>query len=126
KNLFAQSGVKIEVPGSGTRESVVNLISTLLIAALVIVLVLYQVNIGKGKNAQRLKERPAVRFTDVAGVEEAKNEVQEIVDFLKNPKKYRRLGGTLPKGAWRSAPLGQAKPTLPNPSPGRPKPTSST
>ncbi|MCH8331797.1 MAG: AAA family ATPase, partial [Bacteroidetes bacterium] len=40
-----------------------------------------------------------VTFDDVAGLDEAKVEVMEIVDFLKNPKKYTRLGGKIPKGA---------------------------
>ena len=45
-----------------------------------------------------LKEKPEVTFEDVAGVEEAKAEVQEIVEFLKNPEKFRRIGGRIPRG----------------------------
>jgi cell division protease FtsH len=41
---------------------------------------------------------PKVTFDDVAGIDEAENEVVEIVDFLKSPAKYQRLGGTVPKG----------------------------
>ena len=55
-------------------------------------------NIGKSKKGHKVRHRPSTRFCDVAGIEEAKSEVREIVDFLKNPKKYKRLGGTLPKG----------------------------
>src|SRR5579859_1440390 len=43
-------------------------------------------------------ERPGVTFNDVAGIDEVKAELQEVVDFLKEPTKYQRLGGTMPKG----------------------------
>ncbi|MFW6189976.1 MAG: ATP-dependent zinc metalloprotease FtsH [Planctomycetota bacterium] len=44
------------------------------------------------------KEKPEVDFDDVAGVEEAKEEVQEIIEFLRNPEKFRRIGGRIPRG----------------------------
>lgn len=57
-------------------------------------------NIGKSKATLFDKEaQVSVTFNDVAGLEEAKLEVMEIVDFLKNPKKYTNLGGKIPKGA---------------------------
>jgi ATP-dependent metalloprotease FtsH len=57
-------------------------------------------NIGKSKAQLYDKETAVnVNFTDVAGLEEAKVEVMEIVDFLKNPSKYTNLGGKIPKGA---------------------------
>lgn len=53
-----------------------------------------------------------VNFNDVAGLEEAKTEVMEIVDFLKNPKKYTALGGKIPKGALLIGPPGTGKTLL--------------
>jgi cell division protease FtsH len=53
---------------------------------------------GKSKARVTSKENTNVTFDDVAGVEEAKEEVMEIVEFLKNPKKFQRLGGRIPRG----------------------------
>ncbi|PWT80154.1 MAG: cell division protein FtsH [Blastocatellia bacterium] len=53
-----------------------------------------------------------VRFTDVAGVDEAENELKEIVEFLKNPKKYTNLGGRIPKGVLLVGPPGTGKTLL--------------
>jgi cell division protease FtsH len=52
------------------------------------------------------------RFCDVAGIDEAKAEVREIVDFIRDPKKYRRLGGNLPKGVLLIGPPGTGKTML--------------
>ena len=52
---------------------------------------------GKAKRYDKGKS-PEVTFDDVAGIDEAKNELKEVVDFLKTPEKYTRLGGTTPKG----------------------------
>ncbi|NLK66977.1 MAG: ATP-dependent zinc metalloprotease FtsH [Campylobacteraceae bacterium] len=57
-------------------------------------------------------EKPNVKFDDVAGVEEAKEEVQEIVDYLKNPDKYLRLGAKIPKGILLVGPPGTGKTLL--------------
>jgi cell division protease FtsH len=70
-------------------------------------------NIGKSKATLFEKgTRVNVTFTDVAGLDEAKVEVMEIVDFLKNPKKYTSLGGKIPKGALLVGPPGTGKTLL--------------
>ena len=54
--------------------------------------------LGRSRAKRYSEEQPKVTFDDVAGIDEAENELIEIVDFLKNPSKYQRLGGTVPKG----------------------------
>jgi cell division protease FtsH len=67
-----------------------------------------------GKSRARLlsSDDRKVSFADVAGIEEAKEEVGEIVDFLKNPKKFTRLGGRIPKGVLLMGPPGTGKTLL--------------
>ncbi len=70
-------------------------------------------NIGKSKAQLFDKDTMVnINFNDVAGLEEAKVEIMEIVDFLKNPKKYTQLGGKIPKGALLVGPPGTGKTLL--------------
>ncbi|NQE63837.1 ATP-dependent zinc metalloprotease FtsH [Caulobacter sp. RHG1] len=66
---------------------------------------------GFGKSKARLltENKNRITFEDVAGVDEAKEELQEVVDFLKDPAKFQRLGGKIPKGALLVGPPGTGK-----------------
>ena len=67
---------------------------------------------GKSKAKMMNELKGKVTFNDVAGVEEAKEEVEEIVEFLKDPKKFSRLGGKIPRGALLVGPPGTGKTLL--------------
>jgi cell division protease FtsH len=69
---------------------------------------------GFGKSRARLltEKHGRVTFDDVAGIEEAKGELEEIVDFLKDPQKFQRLGGKIPKGCLLVGPPGTGKTLL--------------
>ena len=67
---------------------------------------------GKSRAKLLSQDRNKVTFKDVAGVEEAKEEVQELVEFLKDPKKFQRLGGKIPKGVLMVGPPGTGKTLL--------------
>jgi cell division protease FtsH len=69
-------------------------------------------NFGKSKARLVSKDKNKITFKDVAGIEEARDEVQEIVEFLKDPKKFQRLGGRIPKGVLMVGPPGTGKTLL--------------
>ncbi|MGB9706717.1 MAG: ATP-dependent zinc metalloprotease FtsH, partial [Microgenomates group bacterium] len=109
-----------DLPISG---SLLDLISTVVPAALMVFFFVYLFRQAKGaqesifsfgKSTARLfaKGKQVVTFKDVAGVEEAKKELQEVVDFLKHPEKYRKLGARTPKGVILIGPSGTGKTLL--------------
>jgi len=67
---------------------------------------------GRSKAKLLSEARGKVTFNDVAGIDEAKEEVEEIVEFLKDPRKFRRLGGKIPRGALLIGPPGTGKTLL--------------
>src|SRR5512133_1322157 len=116
-------------PALVTRKNyLIDILSWLLLPAVLIIFWIYMMrrmsggsgggagnifNVGKSR-AQIFDKDTNVKlnFSDVAGLEEAKTEVMEIVDFLKNPKKYTSLGGKIPKGALLVGPPGTGKTLL--------------
>lgn len=66
-------------------------------------------NFGRSKARQYNEERPDVTFADVAGAEEAKNELSEVIEFLRNPQKYHDIGARIPRGVLLVGPPGTGK-----------------
>lgn len=80
-----------------------------------------------GKSKARLLSEDQVKTTlaDVAGCDEAKEEVGELVEFLRDPGKFQRLGGRIPRGVLMVGPPGTGRPCWPRPSPAKPRCRSS-
>ncbi len=98
----------------------INLLPILLIIGLLYFLFVRQLrnagkgamSFGKSKAKMLTRDREKVIFKDVAGCDEAKEEVSEIVDFLKDPKRFQRIGGKIPKGVLMVGPPGTGKTLL--------------
>ncbi len=122
KDVLLPPAGKLEV--SETSPMLLNMIWTVAPFLLILVLVWFffirqikmagkgALSFGKSKARMLAKERNKTMFKDVAGIEEAIEEVSELVEFLKDPKKFQRLGGRIPKGVLMVGPPGTGKTLL--------------
>ncbi len=121
--ILRQKGVAIDAkPPSGSPWYMSLLVSWLPMIVLIGIWIFFmrqmQAGGGKalsfGKSRARLQsdQAPKVTFEDVAGIDEAKEELGEIIDFLREPKKFTRLGGRIPKGVLLMGPPGTGKTLL--------------
>jgi len=121
--LLEQSGAKWKFAKPHTW--LINLISMLLPVFLIVGFFYFMyarnlrggvggtlLSFGRSKHRVQTKDRASVTFKDVAGVDEAKEEVAEIIEFLRNPKKFQRLGGRIPRGVLLVGPPGCGKTLL--------------
>ncbi len=101
--------IKLEIKEPSDWNTIISLITYILPALLVVGLIFLMLRQAQGSNNQALSfgksrarlftgDKPTVTFDDVAGVEEAKEELQEIVEFLQEPEKFIALGARIPKG----------------------------
>jgi len=113
-------GVEVKAKGGGiVRDIIVGLLPWLILFGLFWFLMSRGVSpssrvfeFSRSRAKIITEDRPSVTFDDVAGVEEAKEELKEVIEFLKNPDKFRRLGARIPKGILLVGPPGSGKTLL--------------
>lgn len=117
------AGANIEIRDRTLSQAWVSILTTLLPLGLMVLFFFFifrqaregastVFSFGQSRARQFTKDMPKATFADVAGVDEAKQELQEVVDFLKHPEKYRAIGARTPKGVLLVGPAGTGKTLL--------------
>ncbi|MBN2405702.1 MAG: ATP-dependent zinc metalloprotease FtsH [Coriobacteriia bacterium] len=117
-----EGGVALEVVASGHDWALIFIQVFLPIGLLAILFIFFfrsargagsqAFSFGKSRARLNSPDRPQITFADVAGTEEAKEEVEEVVEFLKSPERFRALGGRIPRGVLLVGPPGTGKTLL--------------
>ena len=109
EEMLASDRVKLEIKQPSDFNQILTLVTYLLPGLLVVGLIFFMLRQAQGSNNQALSfgksrarmftgDQPTVTFEDIAGVDEAKEELQEIVEFLEEPEKFIKLGARIPRG----------------------------
>jgi cell division protease FtsH len=120
RDSLGADALKEEPSSTVMSDILISLLPFILIIALLYFLFIRQLRMagkgamsfGKSKAKMLTRDRQKVYFRDVAGCDEAKEEVQEVVDFLRDPKKFQHVGGRIPKGFLMVGPPGTGKTLL--------------